>query len=407
MPSNNSAALSKLTTRKLRYVLSPSHLHEFKSHERLNDQSPVMSLFLPEQKLGSHSQPYSSSHKFMIKGRQTGTIHSRHSWVFRAESHDTMLAWYEDIKKLNEISTHAERNAFVTSHRRTLSTNSQRAGSVSSDGGMDEDEADQVPYSAGASSVTQEAKEASPQRPEPGGRFPSELQVDRALQAPLSASSEDSIRDYEVIATTGSSLGTSLPFGMGHQSYDADAIDKTGDSGQETYRAGSSAPYQETNRNDGSMYGDWMSPLRLPDPTAAEAAIAATESHQTHTPPPPQKPPQRSRRYTPGPNSRPQSGVLDSSPSPAIAVAASDSSTSARRAATTTSDRNQESRASTAPTTTNQTAEPQPRDPTNNAQTPLVSEATPASAARGSSKSITSISDLHVPGEFPPTPVAA
>src|ERR1700761_963136 len=47
------------------YVLSPSHLHEFKSPDRLMEQTPVMSLYLPEQRLGSHSQPGSSSHKFM------------------------------------------------------------------------------------------------------------------------------------------------------------------------------------------------------------------------------------------------------------------------------------------------------------------------------------------------------
>jgi len=52
-----------------------------------------MSLYLPEQKLGSHSNPGSSSNKFMLKGRQTGSMHRGHSWVFRAESYDTMMAW--------------------------------------------------------------------------------------------------------------------------------------------------------------------------------------------------------------------------------------------------------------------------------------------------------------------------
>jgi hypothetical protein len=49
-----------------------------------------MSLYLPEQKLGSHSSEGSSSNKFMLKGRQTGSMHRGHSWVFRAESYDTM-----------------------------------------------------------------------------------------------------------------------------------------------------------------------------------------------------------------------------------------------------------------------------------------------------------------------------
>ncbi|KMU76233.1 PH domain containing protein [Coccidioides immitis RMSCC 3703] len=121
------------------YVLSPTHLHEFKSADRIRSQSPVMSLYLPEQKLGSHSQPDSSSHKFMLKGRQTGSMHRGHAWVFRAESHDTMLAWYEDIKNLTEKPAR-HGNAFVRKHVRTLSGASYRAASISSDGVLDEDE---------------------------------------------------------------------------------------------------------------------------------------------------------------------------------------------------------------------------------------------------------------------------
>lgn len=74
-----------------RYVLSPTHLHEFKSADK--NQAPIMSLYLPEQKLGSHSTFGASSNKFMLKGRQTGAMHRGHSWVFRAESYETMLAW--------------------------------------------------------------------------------------------------------------------------------------------------------------------------------------------------------------------------------------------------------------------------------------------------------------------------
>ncbi|KAE9572512.1 hypothetical protein CGMCC3_g11368 [Colletotrichum fructicola] len=72
------------------YVLSPTHLHEFKSADK--GQAPVMSLYLPEQKLGSHSSEGGSSNKFILKGRQTGSMHRGHTWVFRAESHDTMMA---------------------------------------------------------------------------------------------------------------------------------------------------------------------------------------------------------------------------------------------------------------------------------------------------------------------------
>lgn len=149
------------------YVLSPTHLHEFKSADKIYTQPPVMSLYLADQKLGTHSEPGSSSAKFMLKGRQAGGMHKGHSWVFRAESHETMLAWYQDIKALTE-KTGEERTAFVRSHARSVSGNSERPRSMSSDG-LEEDEADQVPYSADAASLSeQNPVEAKPQRPQPG-----------------------------------------------------------------------------------------------------------------------------------------------------------------------------------------------------------------------------------------------
>ena len=66
------------------YVLSPTHLHEFKSADKIYSQPPVMSLYLLDQKLGSRSDPGSSSHKFMLKGKQSGGMHKGHNWVFRA-----------------------------------------------------------------------------------------------------------------------------------------------------------------------------------------------------------------------------------------------------------------------------------------------------------------------------------
>lgn len=148
------------------YVLSPTHLHEFKSADKIYSQPPVMSLYLPDQKLGSHSQQGSSSHKFMVKGKQSGNMHKGHNWVFRAETYDTMLAWFEDMRILTE-KTGEERNAFVRKHARSFSSNSRRA-SVSSDG-MEEDEADQVPYSADVASLQPSSTtDSRPQRPQPG-----------------------------------------------------------------------------------------------------------------------------------------------------------------------------------------------------------------------------------------------
>lgn len=163
-----------------------------------------MSLYLPEQKLGSHSTEGGSSNKFILKGRQTGAMHRGHTWVFRAESHDTMMAWYEDIKALTEKSPE-ELSHFVRDHSRSFSRSSQR--SISSDGNLDADE-DEEPFTPDATAAAIIAAnpgprnhQSDPNRPEPGGRFPSDLEVtaQRGLQVlPLSSPSSASsgILDY-------------------------------------------------------------------------------------------------------------------------------------------------------------------------------------------------------------------
>ena len=169
-----------------------------------------MSLYLPDQKLGSRSQEGSSSHKFMLKGRQTGSMHRGHSWVFRAETYDTMMAWYDDIKNLTE-KTGEERNAFVRRHTRSISAGSNKAMSVSSDG-LEEDEADAVPYSANASAVNAAPplEQPIPQRPSPGGRFPSDIQVNHNLQSPAPASSASSDNEHDLIAAAGITPGGTI-----------------------------------------------------------------------------------------------------------------------------------------------------------------------------------------------------
>lgn len=179
-----------------------------------------MSLYLADQKLGSHSNVDSSSHKFMLKGRQTGGVHRGHAWVFRAESHDTMLAWYEDIKSLTE-KTGEERTAFIRQHARSLSAGSNKAASVSDDGALDEDEADQVPYSATASQAGQPLEEEKrAERPIPGGRFPSAVTIDRNSQLPPSPSSSG---DRDVLAAA-----VALPnsgFSIGESSHQVPKVD--------------------------------------------------------------------------------------------------------------------------------------------------------------------------------------
>jgi hypothetical protein len=104
-----------------------------------------------------------------------------------------MVAWFEDIKALTEKSGE-ERNAFVRRHASVRSTSAGSARSASSDGGLEEDEADAVPFSANQSMKEQAIRDQSPRpsRPSPGGRFPSDLMVNRNLQAPLSPSSGSS-----------------------------------------------------------------------------------------------------------------------------------------------------------------------------------------------------------------------
>ena len=129
-----------------------------------------------------------------------------HSWVFRAESYEAMLQWYENIKKLTEVSGE-ERNAYVagTIHRRTESaTEGPDAEPVSDD--LENDEADQVPYSAEAGALGDGPLEPpKPVRPE-GGRFPSDINVNRGLAEPEGATAEgDSARS--LIAAAGAISG--------------------------------------------------------------------------------------------------------------------------------------------------------------------------------------------------------
>ncbi|KAI1135439.1 hypothetical protein F5Y05DRAFT_405899 [Hypoxylon sp. FL0543] len=210
------------------YVLSPTHLHEFKSADKT--QAPVMSLYLPEQKLGSHSAEGGSSNKFILKGRQTGSMHRGHTWVFRAESHDTMMAWYEDIKALTEKSPE-ELSNFVRGHSRAYSRSSQRS-TASSDAMVDEE--DEEPFSVDPTVASPAYRQdPSQNRPEPGGRFPSDLMVNaqRGMQVPRSPSSTGSaylandytmggannansnIQDRDVIAAAGALPGS----GVGEQ----------------------------------------------------------------------------------------------------------------------------------------------------------------------------------------------
>ena len=222
-----------------------------------------MSLFLPEQKLGSHSTGGGSSNKFILKGRQTGSMHRGHTWVFRAESHDTMMAWYEDIKALTE-KTPEERSQFVRSHSRSMSQSSRR--SISSDGMVDED--DDEPFSASSQiDVTSGQRQDSvPRRAQPGGRFPSDIQINaqRGLQAPHSPSSISSV-PREQDQSTSSSQAVAAAAGL-----PGSGIGNSGDEPGHNY--------EETQSFQPLGYGDTaQSPIKE---FPSQAFIATQEARQ-------------------------------------------------------------------------------------------------------------------------------
>lgn len=236
-----------------------------------------MSLYLPGQRLGNHSQESGSSSKFVLKGRQTNGVHRAHAWVFRAESYDTMMAWYEDIKALTEKSPE-ERNDFVRGHTRAISRSSSRR-SLSSDGVVDDDDDDE-PYSAHNSEAAlgngtggYAHQQAAPRRPSPGGRFPSDIEVStqRGLQAPHSPSSING------------SMPSPVPYheGQQHQHNDIDAVAATG-----ALPASSFDQYYQSVRDDGlqngynapSPYGAGYTYQEAPTQTATAAHPQANQA---------------------------------------------------------------------------------------------------------------------------------
>ncbi|KAK5416763.1 phosphatidylinositol 4,5-bisphosphate-binding protein [Exophiala xenobiotica] len=438
------------------YILSPTHLHEFKSADRVTSQTPVMSLYLPEQKLGTHSEPRSSSHKFMLKGRQTGSMHRGHAWVFRAETHDTMLAWFNDIKELTS-KRGEERNEFVRrSHARSISGNSLKPASIiSSEGGMEEDEADRIAFAGeqsvrgnstagetgmagaaglgvlGADDVEDTRSEAGwrppQQRPAPGGRFPSDLNIQRGLQAPLSPSSgADSDQDRDVIAAAGSLPGSGVPFSNTSERHTdlqtpvhqpAPVTNTmTTNNDYATGQHPNILPSHTTHppQDSVSQYGEWMAPIAAGTGGAAVGAGVMHHHDQRHQEPLVETSADRMDGEvaipSPGQSSAPML-VATAAPidAPTGPRAMSESTTAPSLAAeNATSSGTDTATLSTVPTSTGYSA---PSDSMFDANGvfagPRVAKTAPtAYVLRPSdrSKSNITISDLHVPGEFPQTP---
>ena len=129
-----------------------------------------------------------------------------------------------------------------------------------------------------------------PQRPSPGGRFPSEINTSRGLQAPASPSSgAGSDGDREAIASAGALPGSGLPFvndGSGQTHTDlqrsqvgmtpapataAPALHQT----QVHQPFVTNAPHEAT-----SQYGEWMAPMAVGAGGGAVGAMALNHHAQ-------------------------------------------------------------------------------------------------------------------------------
>jgi hypothetical protein len=373
-----------------------------------------MSLYLPEQKLGTHSEPGSSSHKFMLKGRQSGSMHRGHSWVFRAETYDTMMAWVNDIKELTEKTGEA-RNDFVRrTHARSMSGSSLKAPSIggSSEGGLEDDEADRQAF-AGEQSVrgnsvadgmpiaagfVDNRSEAGwqPKRPSPGGRFPSDLNVQRGLQAPVSPSSGGS-SDRDAIANASALPGSAIPFSNTEKH--PELPQPAAPAGQH-YAPGTHPiifPSHATGTENQSQYGDWMAPMAAGAGGAAIGAGVAHHYNQEHaesTGPVIENIDNSERQMAAVSPGVPEYGTS----SPPIPVVIPTETTRPR--GLTESTETPTVAPSFAPTaSTNTDANTIATETT----APTEVSSRPAMSKVPTGKSVATISDLHVPGEFPKT----
>ncbi|KAL3230704.1 Phosphatidylinositol 4,5-bisphosphate-binding protein SLM2 [Nakaseomyces bracarensis] len=95
------------------YVLTPNFLHEFKSIDRKKDLIPIMSLPLNDCSVTEHSKKGSQDAKFVLHGKQNGLIRRGHNWVFKADSYNSMLEWFNDIKILSSTSNYKEKYKFI------------------------------------------------------------------------------------------------------------------------------------------------------------------------------------------------------------------------------------------------------------------------------------------------------
>lgn len=126
------------------YVLTCSYIHEFKTPDRRKDQTPVMSLSLDHCLVSEHSKndgKLSGAYKFVLYSKLlNGLIHRGHNWVFRCDTYNSMIEWYNDIKALTSLASPTARAKAMSKKLQAnnlalLEKKMSRALSVLSNGG--------------------------------------------------------------------------------------------------------------------------------------------------------------------------------------------------------------------------------------------------------------------------------
>ena len=120
------------------YVLTCNYIHEFKTPDRKKDQLPVLSIPLDSCQVSEHSKDdgkQGGTYKFVLYSKlANGLIHRSHNWVFRSDTYQNMIDWYNDIKSLTSLATPSARARFLNKKLKLdthLSPNSVAANRLS------------------------------------------------------------------------------------------------------------------------------------------------------------------------------------------------------------------------------------------------------------------------------------
>ncbi|KAG0671747.1 Phosphoinositide PI4,5P(2) binding protein [Maudiozyma exigua] len=95
------------------YVLTPNFLHEFKTADRKKDLIPVMSLALNECTVAEHSKKGSSENKLVLHAKQNGLLHKGHNWVFKTDSYESMMTWFDNLKLFTSLTSSTDKLKYI------------------------------------------------------------------------------------------------------------------------------------------------------------------------------------------------------------------------------------------------------------------------------------------------------